>query len=85
LLLICFTLFRPGFWLDRLQPPFEVVPASKLVAIAESIPSDGTLRFRVLSQSRAGDDVEKVVRLTMRAGDSGAARLRGAGILLATR
>ena len=26
LLLICFTLFRPGFWLDQLQAPFDRPP-----------------------------------------------------------
>jgi TRAP-type uncharacterized transport system fused permease subunit len=30
LLLICFTLFRPGFWLDQLQAPFEARPAAQL-------------------------------------------------------
>jgi hypothetical protein len=82
LLLICFTLFRPNFGLDRLQPPFETMPASQFVNVAESIPKDSTLRFRALSQSRAGDDVEKVVRLTMRTGNSGVERLQDAGIAL---
>src|SRR6516225_940447 len=36
LLLICFTLFRPGFWLDRLAPPFETRPAADIVRIAEA-------------------------------------------------
>jgi TRAP-type uncharacterized transport system fused permease subunit len=26
LLLICFTLFRPGYWLGRLQAPFVAMP-----------------------------------------------------------
>ncbi len=26
LLLICFTLFRPGYWLDKLQAPFRLAP-----------------------------------------------------------
>jgi Domain of unknown function (DUF3394) len=80
LLLICFTLFRPGFWLDRLQAPFDPRPASELISVAQSIPQGLTLRFRVNSQSRAGDDVEKLVRLTMRAGKTGAERLQGAGM-----
>ena len=82
LLLICFTLFRPGFWLDRLQPPFETRPAADIVRIAESIPRGATLRFRALSQSRAGDDVEKLVRLTLRSGESGRERLDKAGLAL---
>ncbi len=71
LLLISFTLFRPGYWLDRLQAPFDRHPASELIKVAEATPQGLTLRFRVMSQSRAGDDVEKLVRLTMRSGRPG--------------
>jgi TRAP transporter 4TM/12TM fusion protein len=80
LLLICFTLFRPGYWLDQLQAPYDARPAADLVQIAGSIPQGLTLRFRVNSQSRAGEDVEKVVRLTMRSGKNGAERLEKAGL-----
>jgi TRAP transporter 4TM/12TM fusion protein len=83
LLLICFTLFRPGYWLDRLQAPFDVRPASDLISVAEAIPQGLTLRFRVMSQSRTGDDVEKLVRLTMRSNGSGKERLQKAGLGLA--
>jgi TRAP transporter 4TM/12TM fusion protein len=84
LLLICFTLFRPGYWLDRIQAPFEAKPAADLVAVAASIPQGSTLRFRVNSQSRAGDDVEKLVRLTMRSGRTGQERLKAAGLVIAS-
>ncbi|MGH6665130.1 MAG: TRAP transporter permease [Pseudolabrys sp.] len=83
LLLICFTLFRPGFWLDYLQAPFESRPAADLVKIAGETPQGLTLRFRVNSQSRAGDEVEKVVRLTMRSGSDGAQRLQKSGLSIA--
>jgi TRAP-type uncharacterized transport system fused permease subunit len=82
LLLICFTLFRPAFWLDRLQAPFNTQPAADLMKIADATPAGQTLRFRVMSQSRAGDDVEKVVRVTLRAGNTGAERLKGTGLTL---
>jgi TRAP transporter 4TM/12TM fusion protein len=84
LLLICFSLFRPGYWLDRLQAPFDARPASDIVRVADSIAQGSTLRFRVLSQSRAGEDVEKLVRLTIRSGKSGAERLQRAGLSLST-
>ncbi|MGI8525048.1 MAG: TRAP transporter permease [Pseudolabrys sp.] len=81
LLLICFTLFRPGYWLDRLQAPFVALPATDITRVATELPEGSTIRFRVDSQSRAGEDVEKLVRLTMR-GPSGRERLMGAGITL---
>ncbi|MFA6264921.1 MAG: DUF3394 domain-containing protein, partial [Pseudolabrys sp.] len=84
LLLICFTLFRPGFWLDQIIDPFEARPASEFVKFAGDVPQGATLRFRVNSQTRAGDDVEKVVRLTLREGATGPERLRAAGLSVTT-
>jgi hypothetical protein len=80
LLLVCFTLFRPGYWLDWFQAPFAARPATQLVEVASKVPLGDTIRFRVNSQSRMGEDVEKLVRLTMRAGEGGADRLGRAGI-----
>ena len=80
LLLICFTLFRPGYWLDQLQAPYESRSGKEMVAIAGGIPSGLTLRFRAASQNRAGEDVDKLIRLTMRAGKDGAERLKAAGL-----
>jgi hypothetical protein len=50
--------------------------------MAETTPIGETLRFRVMSQSRAGDEVEKIVRLTIKAGKTGAERLKSAGLTL---
>jgi TRAP transporter 4TM/12TM fusion protein len=82
LLLICFTLFRPGYWRDRLQAPFNPLPASDILRVVDAIPRGSTLRFRVMSQSRAGEDVEKIVRLTMRSGKTSAERLQQSGLAL---
>jgi TRAP transporter 4TM/12TM fusion protein len=84
LLLICFTLFRPGFWLDKLQAPFIARPAIDIFSVADTVPQGLTLRFRVQSQSRAGDDVEKLVRLTMKPGNTGKDRLQADGLSLST-
>ena len=35
LLLITFTLFRPGYWLDRFYQPFNALPATDIVSVAE--------------------------------------------------
>ncbi len=32
LLLVAFTLFRPGFWMDMIVPPFHDVPAASVLA-----------------------------------------------------
>jgi hypothetical protein len=82
LLLICFTLFRPGYWLDWFQPPFESRSAGQLIDVAGGVPLGTTIRFRVDSQSRSGEAVEKLVRLTMRDGQGGTDRLARAGVVV---
>ncbi len=84
LFLICFTLFRPGFWLDKLQAPFDERPGAQIMQVAQAIPQGLTLRFRVNSQSRAGEDVEKLVRLTMRSGKTAQERLQKSGLTFST-
>ncbi|AWM85369.1 TRAP transporter permease [Microvirga sp. 17 mud 1-3] len=83
LILICFTLFRPHFWLNMLEPAYEPKGPDAIATYVDTIPRDGTLRLRVLSQSRAGDDVEKLVRLSLRAEGTPEQRLGEAGLILA--
>ena len=45
LLLISFSLFRPGFWLDRTHPPHAELPGSEIVRVAESLPEGESLRL----------------------------------------
>ena len=52
LLLVVFTLFRPGFWLDQVSPPYEHRPGAEVFTLAETTPADGQLRLRV-----AGPDI----------------------------
>jgi len=74
LLLICFTLFRPNYWLDFIVPPWTTLPASELTRVVDAIPGAGVLRVRVKSSDYTGDDVIRTVRLNL--GKSGDIRQR---------
>ncbi|MCP4765820.1 MAG: TRAP transporter permease [Gammaproteobacteria bacterium] len=63
LLLITFTLFRPGFFMDMLYDPLEKVEASKIYEVAEALPDKGLLRVHVMGETLEGDMVDKVVML----------------------
>ncbi len=80
LLLISFTLFRPGFWLDRISDPYELVPAATLGAQAERTPPGSPLHLRIETQDADGDTVEKLVRLDLGPGATGVERLKAAGM-----
>ena len=56
LLLIAFTMFRPGFWLDQIYPPYEHRPGAEIVSVASAAPTDGNVRFVISGpDSRNGE------------------------------
>ena len=63
LLLIAFTLFRPGFWLDYVQAPFDERPGTEVVQLAEAAPANGNLRMVVRGPDF--DDPNKVSEHTI--------------------
>jgi TRAP transporter 4TM/12TM fusion protein len=82
LLLICFTLFRPEFWMDRIVPPLRDLPASQVMRVIDETQGAGTLRVRVGTQDVTGEDVTKAVRLSFGAKGDARARLAESGIVL---
>ena len=80
LLLACFTLFRPGFWLDYVAPPFVALPASAVVTEIERLPAGGAARVKISSENRRGDAVEKLVRLELGPGTTINEKLAKSGL-----
>jgi TRAP transporter 4TM/12TM fusion protein len=74
LLLITFTLFRPGFFMDMIYNPLVKVEASKIYQVAEQQPVNGLLRVHVVGETLEGDAVDKVVMLPV--GDLGEGKAR---------
>ncbi|POF30637.1 TRAP transporter permease [Roseibium marinum] len=63
LLLVAFTLFRPGFWLDYVQAPYVDRPGSDLVQLAGQVEDGGTLRMVVSGPDF--DDPDQIEDLTL--------------------
>lgn len=78
MLLIAFTLFRPGFWMDMITPEFEPLPGTRLMEVVEDKPAGDFLRLRVEGMDMQGRDVSKVVMLSL--GERGPASERLAGV-----
>jgi TRAP transporter 4TM/12TM fusion protein len=80
LLLIAFTIFRPGFWMDMIVPPFEAVPPMQLEqAMGETRPGQD-LRLRVDGLNAVGEPVSFTALVPVPEGETGADRLLAAGI-----
>jgi len=75
LLLITFTLFRPGFFMDYLYDPLIKVEATKIYEVAEKQPANGLLRVHVMGETLEGDLVDKVVMLPVGAPGPGKDRI----------
>ncbi|WP_265502270.1 TRAP transporter permease [Paracoccus beibuensis] len=82
LLLIAFTIFRPGFFWSYAFPPFEERPGAEFVeALVDSEPGDA-LRLRISGLNEIGNPVEFTALLPVPEGETGEDRLAAAGIEL---
>jgi len=65
LLLIAFSLFRPGYWRDQFFPPLRFEAATQLQAYVQSLPTGMALRLRVVEAADDGTLMQRDVRLTI--------------------
>ena len=84
LLLISFTLFRPGYWWEMVYPSSQIVQAINIVEMVEQLPPNSDLRLHVEGESIEGNLVTKMVVLPMGESAPGKARLEKAGLELRT-
>ncbi|MFA7429020.1 MAG: TRAP transporter permease [Rhodospirillaceae bacterium] len=82
LLLVAFTLFRPGFWWDRIYPPLESLQATEIAQVAEQIPPGGQLRIVASGVTLEGKEVTRHIALRMGPPAPGAERVEEAGLTL---
>ncbi len=80
LLLVAFTLFRPGYWWDILYSPITNIEPTQIHKIAEQIPDQGKLQMRVAGESIDGYFVQKTILLPMGLEGEGQERLSLAGL-----
>jgi TRAP transporter 4TM/12TM fusion protein len=65
MLLVCFTLFRPGYWLDQISPPFSEVTGAELSTLLVEAPANSSQRIWVEGLTLEGRDVRKGVLLPL--------------------
>lgn len=82
LLLVSFTLFRPGFWMDMAHDPYQDVPPSQLVQALGEVDEASQLRLRIEGEDDLGNPRRFVILLPVPDGNSGAERLRTLGFSL---
>lgn len=63
LLLITFTLFRPGFWWDMVYPPIEELGPQHIEQVLAELPNGSQVRLRVEGETLDGAFQTKIVQL----------------------
>lgn len=81
LLLVAFTLFRPGFWMDLLHDPYRDTAPAELVQTMGQVEAESTLRLRMEGEDAVGKLRRFTVLLPVPEGASGEDRLAKLGIL----
>ncbi|WP_212629521.1 TRAP transporter permease [Pseudomonas sp. KB-10] len=82
LLLVAFTLFRPGFWMDMLHDPYQDIPPAQLAQALNGVEDGSSLRLRIRGEDAVGDPREFTVLLPVPDGASGQERLEKLGLNL---
>ena len=80
LVLIAFTLFRPGFWWDRVFPPLTEVAATNLEQIVGEMDPGAQLRLVLKGEDFDGNEYTKTVMLPVGEGSTGNEKLVEIGI-----
>ncbi|MGY3902364.1 TRAP transporter permease [Aeromonas lusitana] len=82
LLLVAFTLFRPGFWMDMVHDPYRDTAPAELARTLGEVEADSTLRLRIQGEDAVGKLRQSTVLLAVPAGADGEARLASLGLAL---
>jgi hypothetical protein len=85
LLLVAFTLLRPGFWMDRIAPPYEDVPPGNFSQAIGEARVGSEVRLQIQGQDLLGDPRQFVTVLPVPPGATGEERLENVGIELTER
>lgn len=85
LLLVTFTLFRPGFWWDMVYPPTAERPGTDLVEYVKSVPANEPVILKASGMALSGDDVSTYLQLDIPPGASPEERLNKVGLELTRR
>lgn len=85
LLLIAFSLFRPGFWMDMIHNPYQSIPPAQFVEALGGADEDSTLRLQIAGLDAYGDRMTTYMTVPVPDGETGPERLENLGLELLTK
>ncbi|MBZ5486074.1 TRAP transporter permease [Halomonas aquamarina] len=82
LLLVAFTLFRPGFWMDKIHDPYESVPPAQFAEALGRVDDGSSLRVQIAGEDDFGAPMSTYILVPVPSGDTGEERLENLGMEL---
>ncbi|MCH8498551.1 MAG: TRAP transporter permease [Marinobacter sp.] len=82
LVLIAFTLFRPGFWWDMVYPPTLEQPGTVIYQKLDAVAPDEALTLRAAGMSFDGRDMDTYLKFYVPGADTPEERLQAVGLEL---
>lgn len=82
LLLVAFTLFRPGFWMDRIHDPYESIPPVQFAEALGSVDDGSNLRVQIAGTDDYGDPMTTYILVPVPSGENSEERMEALGMEL---
>ena len=82
LLLVAFTLFRPGFWMDKIHDPYQSVPPSEFAQALGEVDDGSNLRVQIAGEDAFGDPMTTFILVPVPRGDTPEERMERLGMEL---
>ena len=82
LLLVAFTLFRPGFWMDRIHDPYQSIPPAQFAEALASVDSDSNLRVQISGEDDFGSPMTTYILVPVQNGETAEERMEQLGMEL---
>ncbi|MGK0168891.1 MAG: TRAP transporter 4TM/12TM fusion protein, partial [Gammaproteobacteria bacterium] len=81
LLLVAFTLFRPGYWLDQISPPYNATEPAKVFEVVDTVAPSGTITLVVSGPDfDTGEETSTTILVPLGDRAEAAKRLKKAGL-----
>ncbi|HEC47439.1 MAG TPA: DUF3394 domain-containing protein, partial [Pseudomonas xinjiangensis] len=82
LLLVAFTLFRPGFWMDLAHDPYQSVPPAQIAQALDRVDEGSNLRMQIRGLDAIGEPRTFYLLVPVPDGANGEERLQELGLEL---
>lgn len=82
MLLVAFTLFRPGFWMDMIHDPYQSIPPAEIATALDRVDEGSNLRIQISGKDDIGSARTFYVLMPVPDGETGEERLEETGLML---